>query len=183
MNTEQTTEYEGKSLLILGAGGHGKVVAEIAADLGFAKTDFLDDNSPEAIGSVKNLPELGKDYDYIFCGIGNNQLRKRLLEQIQKLPYKNKIPTLIHPTAYVSRTAQIKPGTVVEPKAIVNAGSRIGEGCIISVGAIVDHDTHIGTCVHVNAGAIVKAGGTVADFEKLEAGRVVLGYEAARVGT
>lgn len=182
MAIEETVEYKGKSLLILGAGGHGKVVAEIATDLGFVKIDFLDDNSPEAIGSVQDLPELGRDYDYIFCGIGKNQLRKQLLEQIHNLPHKNKIPTLIHPTAYISRTAQIQPGTVVEPKAIVNAGSRIEEGCIISVGAIVDHDTHIGTCAHVNAGAIVKAGGSVADFEKLEAGSVVLGYEAARVG-
>lgn len=182
MKTEQTKEYKGKSLLILGAGGHGKVVAEIAKDLGFVKTDFLDDNSLEAVGKIQNLPEIGKAYDHIFCGIGNNQLRKQLLEQIQNLPYKRDIPTLIHPTAYISRTAQIQPGTIVEPKAIVNAGSRVGEGCIISVGAIVDHDTVIGTCAHVNAGAIVKAGGTVADYEKLEAGSVVLGYEAARVG-
>lgn len=80
MAIEETVEYKGKSLLVLGAGGHGKVVAEIATDLGFVKIDFLDDNSPEAIGSVQDLPELGRDYDYIFCGIGKNQLRKQLLE-------------------------------------------------------------------------------------------------------
>ena len=54
MAIEETVEYKGKSLLVLGAGGHGKVVAEIATDLGFVKIDFLDDNSPEAIGSVQD---------------------------------------------------------------------------------------------------------------------------------
>lgn len=157
-------KYSGESILILGAGGHGKVVAEIAADIGFVKIDFLDDISSDAIGNIHDLPEIGKQYDYIFCGIGNNQFRKKMLDEVKKLHYK--IPILIHPTAYISRTAQIQPGTVVEPKAIINAGSKIGTGCIISVGAIIDHDVSIGNYVHINAGYVVKAGSTIMDFEK-----------------
>ena len=75
-------EYKGKSLLILGAGGHGKVVAEIATDLGFVKIDFLDDNSPEAIGSVQDLPELGRDYDYIFYDQRNHGCHRRWCDGI-----------------------------------------------------------------------------------------------------
>lgn len=156
--------YKGKSLLILGAGGHGKVISEIAEDIGFVRIDFLDDNSSIAIGTLAELAERGREYDYIFCGIGNNHIRKKMLDNVQKLHYK--IPVLIHPTAYISRTAELERGTVVEPKAIINANSKIGEGCIISVGAIVDHDTRIGAYVHINAGFVVTASGVINDFEK-----------------
>ena len=102
-------------------------------------------------------------------------MRDKLLRNLQKYGYN--VPVLIHPTAYVSRTATIGIGTVVEPKAIVNANSYIAKGCVISVGSIVDHDVEAGICCHINAGAIVKAGGKVENFRKLEAGEIVLGYE------
>ena len=104
---------------------------------------------------------------------------KELIEKLEKIGYI--VPALIHPTAYISRSAKIEIGTVVEPKAIVNASACVGKGCIISVGSIIDHDTVLGECVHVNAGAIVKAGGKVEDLRKLEAGEVVLGYAGAVV--
>ena len=164
-----------KRLLIIGAGGHGRVVSEIAEDCGYEKIAFLDDNSPEAIGKVEELEQFTAEYEFAFVGIGNNHLRKILLERLQKAGYK--IPVIVHPTAYISRTAKIGAGTIIEPKAIVNAGTIVGEGCIISVGAIIDHDVILKDCVHVNAGAIVKAGATVEDERKLEAGEVVLGYK------
>lgn len=168
-----------KRLLIIGAGGHGKVVAEIAGDIGYEEIAFLDDNSQEAIGKISDIEKLRDRYSDAFVAIGNNKLRGELLQKLKDCGYT--IPILIHPSAYVSRTATLGPGTVVEPKAIVNAGSRIGEGSIISVGSIVDHDVYVGVCCHINAGAIVKAGGKIDDFRKLEAGEVVLGYESAVV--
>lgn len=168
-----------KSLLIIGAGGHGKVVAEIAKDIGYEHIAFLDDNAPEAIGKVSEIEKFKSQYRDAFVGIGNNKLRDELIKKLKDCGYN--IPILIHPSAYVSRTAKIDIGTVVEPKAIVNANSHVGTGCIISVGAIVDHDVDIGECCHVNAGAIVKAGGKVENFRKLEAGQVVLGYGSAIV--
>lgn len=174
-----------KRLLILGAGGHGKVVRETALSIvenyipKYSKVDFLDDNSDEAVGKISELENYIGVYDEVFCGIGNNSERQELLEKAEKLGYE--IPTLIHPTAYVSPTAVVGRGTVIEPMAIVNANSTIGKGSIISVGAIVDHDVTIGRYVHVNAGAICKAGSVVEEDHKLEAGEVVLGYEKARV--
>ncbi len=163
------------NLLIIGAGGHGKVVKEVAESLGtYAKIDFADDNSQEAVGKIKDLRILRKDYEAAFVGIGNNHLRRELLERLEQYGYS--IPTLVHPTAYVSKTAVIMKGTVVEPKAIVNAYSRVGEGCIISVGAILDHDVILESCVHVSAGAICKAGSTLAAEIKLESGQVLKGY-------
>ncbi len=167
------------NLLIVGAGGHGKVVAEIAADCGYEKVDYLDDNSPEAIGKLHDLEKFADQYEYAFVGIGNNKLRGELIEKLESVGYQ--VPVLIHPTAYISRTAKIEKGTVVEPKAIVNANTVVSSGCIISVGSIVDHDVVIEQYCHINAGAIVKAGATLEEYTKLEAGEVKLGYQQAIV--
>lgn len=163
-----------KNLLIIGAGGHGKVVKEIAELLGYQGIDFLDDNSSEAIDKIADSQNFVKDYQYAFVGIGNNKFRGELLKRLEQEGFE--IPSLIHPTAYISKSAVIGKGTVVEPMAIVNANSKVGAGCIISVGAIVDHDVVLEDCVHVNAGAICKAGSFVAKETKLEAGQVVKGY-------
>ena len=168
-----------KGLLIIGAGGHGKVVAEGAEDIGYKHIAFLDDNAQEAIGKISELEKYKNQYSDAFVGIGNNELRGKLIGKLLDCGYT--VPILVHPSAYVSRTAKIDIGTVIEPKAIVNANSHISTGCIISVGAIVDHDVEIGDCCHVNAGAIVKAGGKVEHYRKLEAGEVVLGYKSAIV--
>lgn len=167
-----------KSLLIIGAGGHGQVVYEIARSLGFERIDFLDDNYEGAIGKIDDIEKF-IEYENAFCGIGNNQFRGIIIERLHKAGYK--VPVLIHPTAYISVSAVIDEGTVVEPKAIVNAHSIVKAGSIISVGAIVDHDVVIGRCAHINSGSIVKAGGFVDDYDKLEAGEVKLGYSSAVV--
>ena len=163
-----------KSILILGAGGHGKVVKEIAEALGYTNIAFLDDNSPEAIGKIADSKAYVNQYSEAFVGIGNNKFRGELLTRIEQEGFA--IPVLIHPTAYISKSATIEKGTVVEPKAIVNANSKVGCGCIISVGSIVDHDVVLEDCVHVNAGAICKAGSFVTKDTKIEAGQVVKGY-------
>lgn len=163
-----------KSLLIIGAGGHGRVVKEVAEALGYDKIAFLDDNSVEAIGKIADSKSFVQEYQAAFVGIGNNKFRNELLQRLEQEGFV--IPALLHPTAYISKTAVIGKGTVVEPKAIVNTNSRVGLGCIISVGAIVDHDVVLEDCVHVNAGAICKAGSFVAKETKLEAGQVVKGY-------
>lgn len=170
----------GKKLLIIGAGGHGKVVKEIALSLKenerlrYDSVDFLDDNAVESVGKIKDLECLMPSYDEVFCGIGNNKIRKELIEKAEKCGYQ--IPVLIHPTAYISPSAILEKGTVVEPKAIINANSVVKKGSIISVGAIIDHDVCVEEYVHVNAGAICEAGSVINSLKKLEAGQVVLGY-------
>lgn len=162
-----------KKLLIIGAGGHGRVVAETAEAIGIYETiDFIDDNKPNVIGRIADLDTLDKQYDSAFVGIGDNRLRFELINKLEKIGYE--VPTLIHPAAYVSPSATIEKGTIIEPKSVVNANSYIGMGCILSVGAIVDHDAKIGKCCHINAGAIIKSVTEVEDFRKLEAGEVVL---------
>ena len=163
------------NLLIIGAGGHGQVVKEVAEALDIYKQiDFVDDKAEGAVGTINDRQALREKYEAAFVGIGNNHFRGQVYTKLKECAYT--IPTLIHPTAYVSKSARIGAGTVVEPKAIVNANTEVGEGCIISVGAIVDHDVVLEPLVHVNAGAICKAGSHVTRETKLEAGQVVKGY-------
>ena len=172
-----------KALLILGAGGHGRVVREVALFMVdsagmpiYEKVDFLDDNAPDAIGSMTDLGVFADQYTDAFCGIGNNVVRDQLQQKAVDAGFN--VPVLIHPTAYVSPTAVLGAGTIVEPRAIVNAGAVVGRGCILSVGSIVDHDSAIGDFCHVNTGAICMAGSTVEPGRKVGAGEVVGGFNA-----
>lgn len=169
-----------RKLMIIGAGGHGKVVKEVAESMLdengnniYTSISFLDDREPEAVGKISEIAAYCKEYD-MFVGIGNNQFRKELLQNLEAL--NSHIPVLIHSTAYISPSAEIEKGTIVEPKALINANSLIKSGCIISVGAIVDHDVVVEECCHINAGAICKAGSNIECCRKLEAGEVVKGY-------
>ena len=166
-----------KNLLILGAGGHGQVVKEIAIVCGYEPKaiSFLDDNAPNVVGKIKEAPYLAPNYDGVIIAIGNNSLRRDISEKLECFEGIN-IVTLIHPTAYVSPTAVIGKGTVVEPKAVINANSKIGEGCIVSVGAIVDHDSNVGFFSHINAGAICMAGSKIEKLTKVNAGEIIKGY-------
>lgn len=165
----------GKSLLILGAGGHGRVIEETVVAIKdekgenvYGKIDFLDDQSERAVGRLSDLERIGCNYDEVFCGIGNNQIRESLQKKAEAGGYV--IPVLIHPRAYVSPSASIGRGTIIEPGALVNANAVIGEGCIISVGSIVDHDVTVEAYAHVNAGAVCKAGSRVEKGQKIDTG-------------
>ena len=166
-----------KSLLILGAGGHGQVVKEIAIACGYDPHSiaFLDDEALNAIGKLNKARYLAQNYDGVSVAIGDNSLRRDITEKLECLEEIN-IVTLIHPTAYVSPSAVVGKGTVIEPNACINAHSIIGSGCIISVGAIVDHDSSVGDFSHINAGAVCMAGSKVEKLTKVNAGEIIKGY-------
>ncbi len=130
------------NLLIIGAGSHGKVVKEAAEALKiYNRIDFLDDNSDLAIGRVDEYKKFSNDYQCAFIAIGNAEVR---CELVQKLSELYNIPSIIHPTAYVSSSAQLGSGCYVGAKAVINTNSAINDGCIISIGALVDHDCVVG---------------------------------------
>lgn len=166
-----------KTLLILGAGGHGQVVKEIAIACGYEPQSiaFLDDNAPNAVGKMNEAPYLAPNYSSVIISIGNNALRQDITEKLERFEGIN-IVTLVHPTAFVSPSAVIGKGNVVEPNAVINSNSQIGEGCIISVGAIVDHDSSVGSFSHINAGAICMAGSKIEKLTKVNAGEIIKGY-------
>jgi len=121
-----------KSLLIIGAGSHGRTVAETAEACGYDKIDFLDDNAQIAIGKTDQLERLSGSYDGVIVSIGNNEVRKELIHRIQKADAP--LVTLIHPRAFISPSASVGKGSIVLPGAIVQSNVVIGSGCIISIG-------------------------------------------------
>lgn len=139
-------------LIIIGASGHGKVIADIAVKIGYTDIVFLDDN--EKITECAGFPVVGKtvqagdmDGDKIVA-IGNAGIRETIQETIETV-------TLVHPDAIISRRVQIGQGTVVMAGAVINSDVTIGQGCIINTCASVDHDCKIGNYVHVSVGAHV----------------------------
>ena len=145
-----------KKLLIIGAGGHGRVLAEVAMACGYDRVDFLDDRNACAVGTTDRAEALAGRYDGVVVSIGNNDLRRTLIQRLQAVDAP--IATLVHPRAFVAPSATLGEGSVVLPGAVVNTNARVGKGCILSIGALVDHDATIDDFSHVNAGAVVAAG-------------------------
>ena len=159
-------------LVILGAGGYGQTVADVARQLGeYEQILFLDDNSPLAVGKCEKFHSFVNEAVEFYPAFGNNQGRLSWLDRLEAAGCR--IAALVHPTAYVSPTATLAPGTVVLPKAVVNTGCEIQRGCIINCGAIVDHGCIIEAGCHICLGAIVKAENRIPGLMKIEAGEVV----------
>lgn len=141
-----------KNVIIIGASGHGQVIADIVRANCDNLLGFLDDDlSKKTLGKVSDYYKYS-DSEFVI-GIGNVEVRKKF----SSLPLK--WYTAIHPSAIISPSAQIGEGTVVMPNAVINAESIIGNHCIINSGSIVEHNDIIGDYAHVSVGA--KLGGTV----------------------
>lgn len=137
-------------LVIIGASGHGKVVADTALKCGYQNIIFLDDN---AEGELLGFPIVGRipeamtlndgDTDFIIA-IGNNITRKMIAEK-----YDLNWATLIHPAAVIGSDVQIGAGTVVMAMAVIQPDAVVGEHCIINTHSVVEHDNHIDNFVHI----------------------------------
>lgn len=142
-------------LVIIGASGHGKVVADIALRNGYKEILFLDDNPNvkecmgfPVVGSSKDIGNYKTEFD-VIVGIGNARIRQLIQEQ---LAAEFSISTLIHPSAIIGIEVTLGKGTVVMANAVVNPCSKVGNGCIINTGATVGHDCTISDYVHVSSG-------------------------------
>ena len=154
------------SMAILGAGGHGRVVADCAEAAGWDEIVFFDDASVDGPGPVAgradDLLERARDYDGVVVAIGDNATR---LAWHRRLQERGLTPAVvIHPRAVVSSRCAIGPGSVLVAGAVVNIGARLGDAVIVNTGATVDHDCVLGDGVHVSPGANL-AGGVVVGAE------------------
>lgn len=157
-------------LIIIGASGHGKVIADIAVKNGYENIVFLDDD--ESVEICAGFPVVGKtsmasqmDGDKVVA-IGNAVIRKRISEQIKTV-------TLIHPDAVISRRVEIGEGTVVMAGAVVNSDTKIGKGCIVNTCASVDHDCVIEDYCHISVGAHIAGTCVVGEKTWIGAGATV----------
>ena len=157
-----------RRLAILGASGHGKVVADAALTSGWDSVLFYDDAYPGKCSNGKHAiwGDSAALFDAIVCGdvqgiviaIGDNKIRHRILSDF--IQAKMPLVSVIHPSAIISPSAVIGPGSVVLAGAVVNADACIGAGCIINTNAVVEHDCLLADCVHISPAASL-AGGTV----------------------
>ena len=161
-------------LIILGAGGYGRTVADVAIQTGqFDTICFLDDQSTakDVLGKCAEFERFRDEQTVFYPAFGNNETR---LDWLNRLKAVNcAVATIIHPLAYVSPTAQIEEGTAILPHAIVNTNCIVRSGCIVNCGAIVDHGCILEEGVHVCLGAIVKVENRIPQCMKIEAGEVV----------
>jgi sugar O-acyltransferase (sialic acid O-acetyltransferase NeuD family) len=169
-------------LLIVGAGGHGRVVADAALlTEQWSSIAFLDDRMDAAQG-MDGVPVIGKivdarcflnDYQHVLIALGDNKLRIRILDQLLNDGFKG--ATIIHPRASISPGAILETGTVVFAQAAVNYGAHIGKGCIINTGATIDHDCDIGKGVHVSPGVHLAGDVKIGKYSWIGIGASVIG--------
>lgn len=149
-----------EAVILIGGGGHARVVMECIRMAGDQVVGILDD-AMEAGTMVLGVPVLGRiadcpsypDHKFLIA-IGNNAVRHRIADSM-----KANWHTAIHPAAVVSPYAQIGSGSVIMPGAVVNPGAVIGAHCIINTGAVIEHDDILEDYVHISPKAAL--GGTV----------------------
>lgn len=163
-------------VIVIGCGGHGKVIADIIEKSGDYVFGFLDDSVKigTCVNGIERFKVIGKvsecekfrneetDLKFIVA-IGHNQVRRKIAE-VYDLPYY----TAIHPSSIIGINVLIGEGTAIMAGSIINPCTRIGKHCIINTGAIVEHDNQIQDYVHISPN--VSLGGTVRIEEETHVG-------------
>ncbi len=158
-------------LLILGYGGHGSVVADVAEKAyQFKEISFLDDkflkiNSKKSINSRKvlgeislgNIEKFSSEFSHAFIGIGDNKLRIKWLKKIIKMGFI--IPTIIDPSAEISKYAFLEQGSFINTNVVIQCNVKVKSGCILNTASTIDHDSNLDEGVHISPG--VNIGGNV----------------------
>ncbi|MGI6732407.1 MAG: acetyltransferase [Anaerovoracaceae bacterium] len=151
-------------LIIIGASGHGKVIADIAIKMNkWQSIAFLDDD--ESIKTSMGLEVIGKTADAFtykdeadfFVAIGSNTTREKIQDKL--IEQGLNVLSLIHPSAVIGTDVEIGIGSVVMAGVVINSSSRIGKGCIINTSSSLDHDNVIEDYVHISPG--VRTAGSV----------------------
>jgi len=167
-----------RRLAILGASGHGKVVADASSLCGWEVT-FFDDAWPRldflgpwrVVGTSADLLRGFDQFDGVVVAIGRNSIRLAHHRDLTKRNHR--LVSIIHPGATVSRWAEIGAGSVVCAGAVVSSFARIGEACIVNTGASVDHDCVLQDAVHLSPGARLGGGVHIGESSWVGIGAVV----------
>jgi sugar O-acyltransferase (sialic acid O-acetyltransferase NeuD family) len=164
-----------KKIAIIGAGGHGKVIGEIALLCQYEVIDFFDDRYSEIkefpftiSGSLDYLKAHLKDYNAFFVAIGENKIRFDILEWLKK--NKMNIVSLLHPRSTISKFSSLGIGTCVMANAVINAGTLIKDGVIINTSASIDHDCIIEDFAHISPNCSLSGSVRIGKFSHLGTG-------------
>lgn len=166
-----------KSLVIVGAGGHGQAVADLAELTGdYHEICFLDDSFPTSeyaigkpiLGTIETLFSGKLSCDDVFVAIGNNKIRKSIIQRIIESGLS--LVSLIHPKAFVSKYATIEGGVAVMAGAIIGTNAKLKVGALVNASATVDHDCILQDYSHIGVGVQLAGGVEVAQASWLQAG-------------
>jgi sugar O-acyltransferase (sialic acid O-acetyltransferase NeuD family) len=177
-----------RSLWVMGAGGHGKVVADVGRSMGLRLAGFVDDDAKRDGTLIWGLPVIAwerflagpaRDGRILFAlGIGSNEARERAHARLHAAGFE--VATLIHLTAAVSRAAVLGEGTVVMANASVNPDAVVGAGVIVNTGAVVEHDCRVAEYAHLSPNAAL--GGAVKVGRRTHLGLGAVALPGVRVG-
>lgn len=161
-----------KPLVIIGAGGHGRVVADIARCCGYDNISFLDDRTDiSVIGKVSDYG-IYKESSVFIIAIGGNSFRAQL--QTKMMSEGCEFATIIHPSAVLGGDVSVGQGTVVMAGVVVNNGATVGNGVILNTCCSVDHDCVINDFCHISVGAHLAGTVTVGFHTMVGAGATVI---------
>ena len=160
-----------EKLLLVGAGGFGRMVAEQAM-LQY-NCAFVDDGQPvgdeicgiPVIGGVDDLPELRMEYSLLVVGIGNNRFRAQVYEKAKALGFA--FPNIVAPSAYVSPFAEVGFGCVALQNACIQNGASVGNGVLLNAGTEVHCDAEVGDYALIYTNSVIRTGATVGNFTRI----------------
>lgn len=169
-----------KRIVIIGAGGHAKVIAE-TIDLidSLQVVGFIDDRIEKGmlihhtipvLGSMREINEISNQCDAFIIGIGNNEIRKQIADQWSG---KMVFETIIHPKAFVSESASIGSGTVVLAGAVISSQVKVGNQCIVNANVVIDHESIIGEFVHLSIGTLIGSNSKISEYTTTKIGQSV----------
>lgn len=174
-------------IAVWGAGGHGRVIADLILTLGHELAGFID-RDPARLGQPAGAGLAPVRWDEgefrrgvaagyypdgisaVALGLGDNEARSAAFALLGNRP----LATLVHPAATVSRSVQLADGTVVLAGAAINHGARVGAGVIINTHAVVEHDAELGAGAHISPGAVLAGAATVGPEAWIGAGAILL---------
>lgn len=166
-------------IMILGSGGHAKVVKELAEACGYDVIGFIGNNKPvgtpmldkKIICTIEDAGQFRNETDKIAVAISANTVREKRADQVKEMGFQT--PPLIHPSCVFSPSADVGTGTVVMGGTVINADAYVGDYCIINTGATVDHDCRIGDYCHISPGANLGGEVTIRDYTWVGVGAAV----------
>ena len=168
-------------LLIIGCGGHGKVVADTAVTSGIWDDIFYaDDQFPDVIpdpglpvvSDIAGVEQLKEQFNDLVVAIGNNSKRLELVIKFKEIGFS--VPALIHPTAYVAESAILGAGSVVFANSAIQPYATLGAACVVNTSCSVDHDCDIGDAVHLAPGTHLAGDVTIGSESFLGPGTTVV---------
>ena len=172
-----------QEIVLIGGGGHCHSVIDVIEEQASYLIAGIIDTSDIAskilnyniIGKDEQLPELTQKYTFFHVSLGfikNPDRRNQIFQELIQL--RASLPTIISPLAYVSKHAQVGPGTIVMHNAQINAKAVVGNNCIINSKALVEHDVIVGDNCHVSTGAIVNGNVHVGDNTFVGSGAIIV---------